>query len=525
MTIWYVSPSSIPDIEQILEHDVDVDVTLEKHKSHAFIGGERIYPWDEEYEQRLPDSTYYIPVKGYLYGSYYNHIVNSIYKGQDARLIFMDIDTLGGEASGLQSITALMRESKTRIIGYTSGHCCSAGYFIASNCYKMYASGDARIGSVGSMGHFKKRNGPMFENEYEGTVVSRRAPKKLPDKQDTQEMSNRYEDIFYDEISLGRKVDHDFIEKNFGQGGTMLGEEALESRMIDGVMHRHVISEQVGLLPSLNSTGSEENDETFFNELNSINGRGKTMSKEQNGAPNQGGTSSAAAPQGTATNGQPAGTQLTPEQVQQNAMNAVFERISQVENSGEYQGREKLAKRLIKTTMSVDDIVATLADAPRETAAPQGGVENNAGQGQAGNQNNGQSVSTVAHGTAAPQGGVSGVPAGQNPLDALYSREGGGPQVGVGQDSTESVLEQQNLNGGFAPSGHQNSQSGVGSQQSTIIQDPLYALLDLNPNLTAEEKQTMVMNCRANERAHGVPSDSLSGSLDDRTDLLNIGNG
>lgn len=65
--------------------------------------------------------------------------------------VLLDIDSPGGSVNGTPELAAAVaRLSREKYVyAYTSGMCCSAAFWVASQCDAIYAAPSARLGSVG----------------------------------------------------------------------------------------------------------------------------------------------------------------------------------------------------------------------------------------------------------------------------------------------------------------------------------------------------------------------------------------
>lgn len=73
--------------------------------------------------------------------------------GEDPNIdtIVLDFDSPGGEVMGIYEVAKCVEElgtSKT-VIGYSSGYCCSAAYWLAAKCNELYVSPSSIIGHIG----------------------------------------------------------------------------------------------------------------------------------------------------------------------------------------------------------------------------------------------------------------------------------------------------------------------------------------------------------------------------------------
>lgn len=70
------------------------------------------------------------------------------------RVLILDFDTPGGMAAGVESAALAIREvadSGKKVIAYTDGMCCSAGYFLAAACDEILAQADSQVGSISTI--------------------------------------------------------------------------------------------------------------------------------------------------------------------------------------------------------------------------------------------------------------------------------------------------------------------------------------------------------------------------------------
>ncbi len=154
---------------------------------------------------------------------------------QNITNITLNIDSPGGEISGLYDVIAAMQNTSKPIKAVISNVGASAAYAIASQADEIYASNiAASIGSVGLVATF-------YTSDNEIDITSTNAPKKRPDvKTDEgvamvrEELDSMHE-LFVDVIAKGRNVKPDDVNKNYGQGATLLAGEALKRGMIDGI--------------------------------------------------------------------------------------------------------------------------------------------------------------------------------------------------------------------------------------------------------------------------------------------------
>ncbi len=145
------------------------------------------------------------------------------------------IDSPGGHFDGLFDTLAAIQTAKKPTKSIISNVGASAAFAIASQADEVIASNiAARIGSVGVVATFMVRDDEI-------DITSTDAPKKRPDVSTAEgvamvrEELDAMHEIFVDAIAEGRGTTADKVNADFGQGGTVLANEALKRGMIDAV--------------------------------------------------------------------------------------------------------------------------------------------------------------------------------------------------------------------------------------------------------------------------------------------------
>lgn len=192
-----------------------------------------------------------IPVKGVLTKSpdlfamlfggrntTYKGIIDAIgAAGKDSSVesIRLAIDSPGGQFDGLFDALAAIQESAKPVTASVEGMAASAAYAIAGQADKIVAKNRAsRVGSIGVVASF-------YTNPNVVDIASTDAPKKSPDvstdegKAIVREELDAIHALFADSIAAGRKTTVEKVNAEFGQGATLLAEDALSRGMIDAI--------------------------------------------------------------------------------------------------------------------------------------------------------------------------------------------------------------------------------------------------------------------------------------------------
>jgi ClpP class serine protease len=176
----------------------------------------------------------------------YNFIIESIALAEsDSRVkhVTYEINTGGGDVDGVESAAIAIAQTKKPSTARVHSSAQSAGILLASQADKVVAIGlMSMFGSVGVAGEFKDRT---KADEMEGVknviLTSTDAPEKRLDittdegQSATIKLMDEVHAVMVGHIARGRNLTPDFVNKNFGRGGTMTAERALAVGMTDEI--------------------------------------------------------------------------------------------------------------------------------------------------------------------------------------------------------------------------------------------------------------------------------------------------
>lgn len=167
--------------------------------------------------------------------------ITKAYEDPKIDTIILEIDSGGGTvtscgelASHIQ-ILSLRNHNSTQIIAYVDGQCCSAAYWLASACSKIYASETAIIGSIGVQ--------MISPDEEEGGIkfLSSQSPNKNASaaskegKEERQRIVDDLGSVFVDAVAEYRGVTKEFVLENYGKGSVFVAQDALNRGLIDEI--------------------------------------------------------------------------------------------------------------------------------------------------------------------------------------------------------------------------------------------------------------------------------------------------
>ena len=185
------------------------------------------------------------------------------------KAILFDIDSPGGVALGPSEMADAIFKARGKkpIWSYVGRNCSSAAYWIASATEKIIANPSALLGSIGVVTTIPVQEQPDSEGYKNIEIVSSNAKQKRPDPRTEEGMSeikrelNDLESQFIEAIAHYRNVTVNTVKNDFGQGGVLIGKNAVASGMAD-------------------SLGNYEEVLAELNQKISTNKQNKFMSKE-----------------------------------------------------------------------------------------------------------------------------------------------------------------------------------------------------------------------------------------------------
>jgi signal peptide peptidase SppA len=158
------------------------------------------------------------------------------------KTIVLNIDTPGGQASGIAEFAEYIKISNKKTIAYVDDLAASAGYWIASACDEIVASGTSMVGSIGvvfTLSDDSERRKNQGVQDIE--IVSSVSPKKRPDattddgKEQIQAWADKLGRKFVSAVSEYRGVSYETVIESFGKGDILISDEALDVKMIDRI--------------------------------------------------------------------------------------------------------------------------------------------------------------------------------------------------------------------------------------------------------------------------------------------------
>lgn len=159
------------------------------------------------------------------------------------KAILFDVDSPGGVALGpMEMAQAIFKaRGKKPIWSYVGRNCSSAAYWLASATEKIIANPSALLGSIGVVTTIPVQEEPDSEGYKNIEVVSSNAGRKRPDPRTAEgmtEIKRELDDLesqFIESVARFRSTTVDAVKNDFGQGGVLIGANAVSSGMADEI--------------------------------------------------------------------------------------------------------------------------------------------------------------------------------------------------------------------------------------------------------------------------------------------------
>lgn len=172
--------------------------------------------------------------------------VGEALRDSDVKRIVLNVDSPGGMVDHVPETAAFLRDVREQkpVIAVANTVAASAAYWIASQASEVVATPS---GEVGSIGVYQVHQDISAALEQEGVKVTLIAAGKYKvegnqyealseeAREYRQGRVNRVYEGFIDDVARGRRTSAEDVRENYGQGRTMLADEAVEAGLVDRV--------------------------------------------------------------------------------------------------------------------------------------------------------------------------------------------------------------------------------------------------------------------------------------------------
>jgi ClpP class serine protease len=154
----------------------------------------------------------------------------------DIRGIVLEIDSPGGQIAGISEFADMVDAADKPVHAYISDLGASAGYWIASAAEQVIIRDTAAAGSVGVVETLRRD-----KKDDRIQIVSSQSPRKRvdPETEDgravLQAVVDDIADVFIGRVAAYRRVSAEHVLEHFGQGGLLVGKNAVRAGLADGL--------------------------------------------------------------------------------------------------------------------------------------------------------------------------------------------------------------------------------------------------------------------------------------------------
>lgn len=174
-----------------------------------------------------------------------HHAITEALANPDIARIILDIDSPGGEVSGLFDLCDFIKEScKIKpIIAYANDYCFSAAYAIAASCSKILINRTSGVGSIGviathvDISGYDQKEGLKYTTIFEGARKNDLNPHEALSDEAIRTMKtelSRLYDMFVEHVAKSRGLTVEIIRST--EAGIFYGEDAIKTGLADEVI-------------------------------------------------------------------------------------------------------------------------------------------------------------------------------------------------------------------------------------------------------------------------------------------------
>lgn len=254
---WAILPESLQTIVDIAsrEHVPDFDAVMAK----------RGRPLGEDMRASVRGSTAVIPITGpiFRYANIFTMISGATSVEETAaelraaldnplvESVVLEINSPGGQVTGVSELAQMIRGAEKQVVAYVDGMAASAAYWIASAASRVVINDTALLGSIGVVTQIG-----LSDDKNTVEIVSTQSPRKRTDvrtddgRAQVQATTDELAQVFIDTVARHRGVTVATVMSDFGGGGLLIGQSAVNVGMADEV------GSLESLLLSLSTRGS-----------------------------------------------------------------------------------------------------------------------------------------------------------------------------------------------------------------------------------------------------------------------------
>lgn len=237
---WYITQEALNSINE-QSYNIEGKADNNKARRQAIFAK---YWYSPEVNQS--DKIAIISISGALYEEDYKVFASLIEKAEsdeNIEKILLDINSPGGQVSGVFDACSIIRNCSKPTASYTSTMMCSAAYAIGCSVDTMYATKQASVGSIGVLVQYldySKMQEKMGIREVifkaKHSEKKNLSPETEEGKKAIQDKIDIAEQFLHEHIASARNIDVQDVLDNFGHGEVFYGNVAQERGMVDTIV-------------------------------------------------------------------------------------------------------------------------------------------------------------------------------------------------------------------------------------------------------------------------------------------------
>lgn len=192
----------------------------------------------------VPRSSFFARMSGMASVATLAKDFNTAVESRDVKAIVLNIDSPGGVITGIAEFgDMLFAAQKIKpIVSYGYGLVASAAYWLGSATSEIVIGETAEAGSIGVVAaytDFSKSDEKRGIQRLE--IVSSVSPNKRPNvftdegQRQVQQIVDDLAGIFVKTVARNRGVDEEAVRGNFGKGGVLVGQNAVDAGLVDRI--------------------------------------------------------------------------------------------------------------------------------------------------------------------------------------------------------------------------------------------------------------------------------------------------
>ena len=184
-------------------------------------------------------------------------IVRSLETNNTVNTVVYRIDSPGGVAQVIDILSREVANSIKKTVAIVDGMAASGAYWLASQMQEIIVTPLSQVGSIGAAVYYyhpSGKNGKMVKYTSKNAPVKAATGKNKAEVKEIQKRLDSIETEFINAVAAGRRVDPTVVISDYGEGGILLGREAVKVGMVDRIIENYDdIEKELGIM----SNGTE----------------------------------------------------------------------------------------------------------------------------------------------------------------------------------------------------------------------------------------------------------------------------